>query len=134
MRIEHLFSKLESRASAIFRRISSAVTEGRDHIDIFEKDVHLLFKFMHLSLKRSEQSRDEVENPYRENDFVFQQMFEDSRKRGRSGNPAQFWLESLLYLLEASHEHLLADAEKTDVTSSAGTYKHFTERYALQVR
>jgi hypothetical protein len=40
----------------------------------------------------------------------------------------------LLYLLEASHEHLLADAEKTDVISSASTYKHFTERYALQVR
>jgi hypothetical protein len=40
----------------------------------------------------------------------------------------------LLYLLEASHEHLLADGEKTDVISSASTYKHFTERYALQVR
>ncbi|KAB5569963.1 hypothetical protein GE09DRAFT_1283147 [Coniochaeta sp. 2T2.1] len=134
MRIENLFSKLESKTSTIFRRISTAVTEGRDHIDILEKDVHLLFKFMYLSLQRSEHFRDEVDNPYRENDFVFQQMFEDRRKRGQSGNPAQFWLESLLlYLLETSHEHLLADAEKTDVTSSADTYKHFTERYALQI-
>lgn len=134
MRIEHLFSKLESRTSAIFRRISTAVAEGRGHIDILEKDVHLLFKFMYLCLKRSEQSTDEFENPYRENDFVFQQMFQDSKRGGRSGNPTQVWLESLLYLLEASHEHLVADAEKADGTSSAGMYKHFTEYYALQVR
>ncbi|KAL2145166.1 hypothetical protein VTI28DRAFT_7802 [Corynascus sepedonium] len=133
MRIEHLFSKLESRASTVFRKISTAVAEGRDHIDILEKDVHLLFKFMHLSLKRSQQFRDDIENPYRENDFMFQQMFENSRKHGRSGSPAQFWLENLLYLLETSHEDLLADAEQTDVTSSAGTYKHFTEHYALQI-
>ncbi|KAK7739268.1 hypothetical protein SLS62_011258 [Diatrype stigma] len=131
--IEHSFSKLESKFSVIARRIVAAVTEGLDHIDILEKDVHVLYKFMSLSPRRSEQCKDDIENPYRENDFMFQWLFEASKKSGRSGDPGQFWLGDLLYLLETSHEDILADAEKTTGTSSAGTYKYFIENYALQV-
>ena len=133
MIIEHLFSKLESRTSTIFQKITSAVAEDLDHVDILEKDIRTLFKFMSLSAKRTEQYRSEVKNPYRENDFMFQELFEESRKRGGTGDPDQFWLEDLLYVLEASHEDLLSDAEKSDRTSSADTYKHYTERYALQI-
>ena len=39
----------------------------------------------------------------------------------------------MLYLLETSHEDLLADAEKTDSNAAADTYKHFIESYALQI-
>lgn len=82
MRIEHLFSKLESRTSSIFAKISTAVTEGLDHVNILEKDIHILFKFMDLSARRYEQYNDELKNPYRENDFMFQHLFEASRKSG----------------------------------------------------
>jgi len=54
MRIEHLFSKLESKTSSTFTKISTAVTDSLDYIDILEKDIHILFKFMNLSLRRSE--------------------------------------------------------------------------------
>jgi hypothetical protein len=42
----------------------------------------------------------------------------------------------LLYLLETSHEDLLADTEKKDDNvniAAADTYKHFTESYALHI-
>ncbi|KAH8776268.1 hypothetical protein F5883DRAFT_245385 [Diaporthe sp. PMI_573] len=133
IRIRHLFSKLECNTSAVFRKIETAVTKGLDYIDILEKDVHTLFKFMNLSPRCSKQYRDKIMSPYRENDFVFQQLFEASKKSGRTGNPGIFWLDDLLYLLETSHEDLLSDAEKTDGTSSADTYKHFTESFSLQI-
>lgn len=133
MRIEHLFSKLESKTSMIFEKIKTAVTEGLDHIDIFEKDIHILFKFINLSHRRSVQYREELNSPYRENDFMFQQPLEASKKRGGTGDPDRFWLNDLLYLLETSHEDLLSDAEKAKETCSADTYRHFTESYALQV-
>lgn len=63
---------------------------------------------------------------------MFQHLFEASKKRGGSGEPGQFWLEDLLYLLETSHEDLLLDAEKSD-HASADTYRHFTQNYALQI-
>ncbi|WEW61563.1 hypothetical protein PRK78_007054 [Emydomyces testavorans] len=88
---------------------------------------------MNLSLRRSEQYRNEIKNPYRENDFMVQRQLEASRKSGRSGDPGQFWLEQLLYLLETSHDDLLADAEKTGANAVAGTYKHVIERYTLQI-
>jgi hypothetical protein len=133
MRIEHLFSKLECKTSSIFRKINIAITEGHDHIDILEKDIHVLFKFMNLSLRRSQQYRDEVKNPHRENDFIFQQLFDASEKSGRSSDPGQFWLDHLLYLLETSHEDTLADAVKTVGNSAAISYKYFIESYALQI-
>jgi hypothetical protein len=71
MRIEHLFSKLESKTSLTFTKISTAVTQGLHHIDILKKNIHILFKFMSLSLRRSQKYRDEIKNPYRKNDFMF---------------------------------------------------------------
>ncbi|KFY07183.1 hypothetical protein V492_07379 [Pseudogymnoascus sp. VKM F-4246] len=133
MRIEDLFSKLESKTGRIFAKIRTAITDGSDHIDILEKDIHILFKFMNLSMRRSKQYRDDIKNPYRENDFMFQRLFEASRKSGQSSDPGQFWLDHLLYLLETSHEDLLADAGKANKNPSADTYKHFTERFALQI-
>lgn len=133
MRIEKLFSKLEHRTSIIFRKIRTAVTEGLGHVDILEKDIHILFKFMTLSPRRSEKYRDDVKSPYRDNDFMFQNLFEASRKPGQSGDPSQFWLNDLLHLLETSHEDLLAEAEQTKETSSADTYRHVTETYSLQI-
>lgn len=133
MRIENLFSNLESKTSEIFAKIRTAATNGLGHIDILEKDIHILFKFMNLSQRRSKQYRDDVKSPFRENDFLFQRLFEASRNSGQSSDPGQFWLDHLLYLLETNHEDLLADAGKTDSNPSAGTYKHFTERYALQI-
>ena len=133
MRVEHLFSKLESRTSLTLSKISNAAAEGQEHIDILEKDIHILFKFMNLSLRRSEHYRDELESPYRENDFMFQELFETSKKRGRSATPSEFWLEQLLYLLQTSHQDILADAEKTDDNVAARTYKCFIDCYALQI-
>ncbi|RYP49445.1 hypothetical protein DL768_004855 [Monosporascus sp. mg162] len=83
--------------------------------------------------RRSEQCKNEVESPYRENDFVVQRLFAASEKRGQSASPGRFWLKDLLYLLETSHEELLADAEETDGASSTFTYKHFIDSYALQI-
>ncbi|GFF29784.1 hypothetical protein IFM61606_10419 [Aspergillus udagawae] len=133
MRMEHLFSKLESKTSVIFKKITDAVANDVDHIDILEKDVHLLFQFMNLSLRRSEWYRDEIKNPYRENDFFFQRQFEASKKSGRSGEPQQFWFEGLLYLLETSHENILEDAKNPDGNATAHTYRHFVENYTLQI-
>lgn len=82
MRIEHLFSKLESKTSLTFTKISTTITDSLDHIDILKKDIHILFKFINLSLKRSKQYRDEVKSPYHENDFMFQQLFKALRKSG----------------------------------------------------
>lgn len=64
---------------------------------------------------------------------MFQRLFAGTEKRGRSGDPGRFWLEDLIYLLETGHEELLADAEATGGTSSAFTYKHFVDSYALQI-
>ncbi|KEY65508.1 hypothetical protein S7711_09298 [Stachybotrys chartarum IBT 7711] len=133
MRIEDLFSKLESKTSTMFHKISTAVTEGHDHIDILEKDIHILFKFMMLSIRRSNQSKDEVENSYRENDFLYQKLFEDWNRNGGSGDPGQWWREQLLYLLETAHDGLLEDARQINDTSAADTYKHLVESYALQI-
>ncbi|PNP46951.1 hypothetical protein TGAMA5MH_01904 [Trichoderma gamsii] len=128
--IEQLFSKLESKSSQIFGKIRDTVADGLDHIDILEKDVHTLFKFMNLSMRRSKQYRDNMADPYRENDFIFRKMFEEARNQGQSDDPSQFWLESLLYLLRTSHEDLLTDADKNVF---ARTYSHCVERYSLQI-
>jgi hypothetical protein len=88
---------------------------------------------MILSSRRSVQYRDEINSPYRENDFMFQQMFEIAKNSGRSGNPDDFWLEELLYLLESSHDDILADATKTPENANAKTYKAFIDNYALQI-
>jgi hypothetical protein len=133
MKIEDLFSKLESETSEVFEKIRTAITDGLDFVDIREKDIHILFKFMSLSPRRSEQYRDEVRSPYRENDFLFQSLFEALKKSGRSGDPSQFWLDDLLYVLEATHEDLLADAGKSDSKASAVTYKSFIESYDLHI-
>ncbi|KAG2005319.1 hypothetical protein GB937_008862 [Aspergillus fischeri] len=106
MRIEHLFRKLESKTSVIFNKITDAVSNGVGHIDILEKDFHILFQFMNLSFRR---------------------------KSGRSGEPEQFWLELLLYLLETSHENILEDAKNPDENAAAYTYKHSVENYTLQI-
>jgi hypothetical protein len=132
MRIEYLFSKLESKTSVIFNKISTAISDGQHHIDILEKDIHILFKFMNISLRRTEQYRNEVKNPYRENDFMFQRLFEASKKNGQSGDPDQFWLGQLLYLLETSHEDLLTDTE-TGGNAEAATYKQFVNCYTLRI-
>ncbi|KAK7915067.1 hypothetical protein PG985_012770 [Apiospora marii] len=131
--IESLFSELESGASSIFRKIVDAVAEDRDHVDILEENVHTLFKFMHLSLKRSTQRRNETEDPRGENDYIFQRLVEASKARGGSLDPKQFWLQDLLYLLQTSHEQTLRDAEEIKGASSAGTYKHFVDEYVLQI-
>lgn len=133
MKIEHLFADLERRTSKIFAKIRTAITDGLDHIDIVERDIHVLFKFMNISPRRSKQYRDAVKNPYRENDFMFQRLFEAARKSGQSSDPHQFWLDNLLYLLETSHKDLLADAKKINSNAIARTYKHFTESYGIQI-
>jgi hypothetical protein len=74
-----------------------------------------------------------MQNPRRENDFLFQSLFKAARKRGRSDDPKQVWLEQLLYLLETRHEEILRDAEKADENATADAYKHFIEHYALQI-
>jgi uncharacterized protein DUF4238 len=84
MRIEHLFSKLESKTSTIFARIHSAVANGVDYIEILEKNIHTLFKFMNVSLRRSQWYRDELKSPYRENDSFLQHLFEASRVLSRA--------------------------------------------------
>ncbi|KAJ6028829.1 hypothetical protein N7540_004405 [Penicillium herquei] len=136
MRIENLFSGIEAQTSQIFQKIRNAAKEKLDHVNVLEKDIHILFKFMILSFRRSKQYRDMMQNPYRENDFLFQRLFEASRKEGRSGDPGEVWLEQILYLLEASHEDLLADADHPGDSiskASAQTYKRFIEIYALQI-
>jgi hypothetical protein len=65
--------------------------------------------------------------------FFFQRQFEASRKSGRSGEPEQFWLEQLLYLLETSHEDILEEAKNPDENAAAYTYRHFVENYTLQI-
>lgn len=115
VRIEQLFSKLECRTSSIFAKIRAAVVQGHDHIDILEKDIHILFKLITLSVRRSKQYKDELNNSYRENDFVFQRLFQTSRDNGRSAEPGQIWLEHLLYLLETEHEDLLANSANPDI-------------------
>lgn len=136
MRIEDLFSGIEGQTSQIFIKIKNAAKEKLDHVNILEKDIHILFKFMILSFRRSKQYRDVMQNPYRENDFMLQRLFEASRKEGRSSDPGEVWLEQILYLLKASHEDLLTDAEHPSDSifkASARTYKHFVENYALQI-
>ncbi|CAG7560610.1 unnamed protein product [Fusarium equiseti] len=133
MRIEQLFSKLEAKTSSMLAKVRAAVTQGHDNIDILEKDIHILFKFITLSVRRSKQYRDELNNPYSENDFVFQRLFQTSRDSGRSGEPGQVWVEYLLYLLETDHEDLLANSTNPDIIEPGGTYKHFVENYALQI-
>ncbi|KAJ5953598.1 hypothetical protein N7454_000494 [Penicillium verhagenii] len=136
MRVEDLFSGIEGQTSQVFIKIRTAAKEKLDHVNILEKDIHILFKFMILSFRRSKQYRDVMQSPYRENDFMFQRFFEASRKKGRFGDPGEVWLEWLLYLLEASHDDLLADAEHPNDSihkASALTYKHFVESYGLQI-
>lgn len=136
MRIEDLFSGIEGQTSQIFIKIKNAAKEKLDHVNILEKDIHILFKFMILSFRRSKQYRDVMQNPYRENDFMLQRLFEASRKEGRSSDLGEVWLEQILYLLKASHEDLLTDAEHPSDSifkASARTYKHFVENYALQI-
>ncbi len=136
MRIEDLFSGIERQTSQIFIKIRNAAKEKLDHVNILEKNIHILFRFMILSPRRSKQYRDEMQNPYRENDFMFQRLFEASRKEGRSSDPGEVWLEQILYLLKASHEDLPADAEHPGDSiskASARTYKHFVQNYALQI-
>lgn len=133
MRIEHLFSELECKTAAVFQEIQDAVAGGRDSVDILERDVRTLFKFMNVSLRRSEQYRDEVMNPRRENDFMHQRLFEASKKRGGSGESDRCWLEDLLYLLETSHKDMLSHAETPEEYHAAFTYRYFTENYAMQV-
>ncbi|KAK7985652.1 hypothetical protein PG988_003274 [Apiospora saccharicola] len=133
IQIESLLSELESEASSIFRKIVDAVAEDRDHVDILEENVHTLFKFMHLSMKRSAQRRNEINNTRGENDFLYQRLFEASMARGGSLDPRQFWIQDLLYLLETSHDQIPQDAEKIKGVSSAGTYKYFVDECALQI-
>lgn len=134
MRIEDLFQKLESKTAQILDKIRAAVADGTDHVDILEKDIHILFKFTNLSAKRSEWYRDEIKNARRENDFMFQQLFESARESGGSGEPEQFWLEQLLYILETSHEDILADAAgNSSENAAARTYSSFVKNYALQI-
>lgn len=120
MKIEDLFSGIESQTSQIFIMIRNAAKEKLDHVNILEKNIHILFKFMVLSLRRSKQYRGEMQNPYRENDFIFQRLFEASRKEGRSSDLGEVWLKQILYLLKATHEDLLVDIERPgDSTSKA---------------
>lgn len=92
----HLFSKLECKTATIFSKIQTTVTKGLSHIDILEKNIYILFKFMILSLRRSEQYREEVKSPYRQSDFMFHGLFEAAKRRGRTGEPGQWWLDELL--------------------------------------
>ncbi|KAK8123004.1 hypothetical protein PG984_011674 [Apiospora sp. TS-2023a] len=133
IRIESLLSELESGASFIFRKIVDAVAEDRDHVDLLEENVHTLSMFMHLSMKRSAQRRNEIKGIRGGNDFMFQRLFEASKARGGFLDPRQFWIQDLLYLLETSHDQLVQDAEKIKGVSSAGTYKYFVDEYALQI-
>ncbi|RYP79018.1 hypothetical protein DL770_006763 [Monosporascus sp. CRB-9-2] len=75
-----------TNADVEIKGIVTAVAGDLGHIDILEKDIHFLYKFMNLSLRCFEQCKGEVESPYRENDFVFQRLFAASEKRGRSGD------------------------------------------------
>jgi hypothetical protein len=133
MIIEKLFSKLEANTARIFSEIRGAVEEGCKHIDIPEKAIQTLFSFMNVSPKRSQQYRDQIQNVHRENDFMFQDLEESYKKKGLANDPHQVWLAQLLYLLEHSHEELLADATKDKSNIAAYTYKHFIDTFALQI-
>jgi len=130
MRIEHLFSKLESKTSLVFSKIRDAVSKNLEHIDILEKDVQTLFSFMSISPRRSQQYINSIQDVRRENDFLWKDMEDEYAKGGRQGDTREVWLAQLLYHLEHSHEDLLADAAE-NVT--ARTYKHFVETFALQI-
>lgn len=133
MRIEHLFSEMESKTATVLARIRNAATQGLQQIDILERDVHTLFKFMLVSPRRSECHKAEVENPRRKNDFLFRQSEDNARKSGKSNDPGKVWLRHILYILETSHYDLLAAAEGDQGHPIAQTYKHFAENYALQI-
>ncbi|EAT77698.1 hypothetical protein SNOG_14846 [Parastagonospora nodorum SN15] len=133
MRIEHLFSKLESRTSMVFSKIRDAVLKNLEHIDILEKDVQTLFSFMSISPIRSQQYIDSIKDVRRENDFLWKELEDEYPKGGRRGDTREVWLAQLLYHLEHSHEEMLADAAKSKENVTAGTYKRFVETFALQI-
>ncbi|KAH4087219.1 hypothetical protein HBH69_185350 [Parastagonospora nodorum] len=133
MRIEHLFSKLESRTSMVFSKIRDAVLKNLEHIDILEKDVQTLFSFMSISPIRSQQYIDSIKDMRRENDFLWKELEDEYAKGGRRGDTREVWLAQLLYHLEHSHEEMLADAAKSKENVTAGTYKRFVETFALQI-
>lgn len=82
----------------ILAKIVTAVEKGQDHVNILEKDIRTLFKFFSISSTRSMQYRDKIVDPRRENDFMFQQMFAAASADGKSSDPAEFWLDRLLYV------------------------------------
>jgi hypothetical protein len=133
MRMEHLFSKLESKTATIFQKVKSAVANGLESIELWGKDIHTLFKFMNISPRRSEQYRNNVNDPHRENDFIFRRQEETARQSGMPDGPTQVWLAQLLYLLETCHDELVADSEATKDNVAAKTYQTFVEDYTLQI-
>lgn len=133
MRIEHLFSKLESKTSLVFSKIRDTVSKNLEHIDILEKDVQTLFSFMSISTIRSQQYINSIQGVRRENDFLWKEMEDEYAKGGRRGDTREVWLAQLLYHLEHSHENLLADVAKSKENVIARTYKHFVKTFALQI-
>jgi hypothetical protein len=133
MRAEKLFSKLECRAATILRKIKDAVLESQDHVDIFEKDVHVLFKFMYLSLLRSDWLRNEYRSPYRENNFLFQRRFDAAQSQGLLKDPEKIWLHELRFMLETPHEEILEKANTRDENQTAKSYKHLVDNFGLQI-
>lgn len=109
------------------------MSNGNDYIEILEKHLHILFKFMVLCPRRSESYKSNVKNLQRENDFMFQRKFVEAKKQGRTWDPEQWWLEHLTYLLESTHEKLVSDASNNTKGTSAATYKCFVENYSLQI-
>ncbi|KAI1808065.1 hypothetical protein F4811DRAFT_549158 [Daldinia bambusicola] len=133
MRVEKLFSDLESRASSILAKIREAVSQNLDTIEIFQSHVTILFKFMYISIVRVLNLADQFKNPLRENDFAFQHEFETAEKDGLSTDPHQVWLRKLVYILERSHEELLNDSKEDDPRKEAQSYAFFFEKFALQI-
>jgi hypothetical protein len=133
MRVEKLFSKLEHKTALIVQKISEAVSKSHDQMDIFEKEVHVLFKFMYLSLLRSNWQRNEYRNPFRDNNFVFQRQFDAAQNQGLLNCPEQIWLNELRFMLETPHEELLEKANSSHENLAAESYKYLVENYSLQI-
>jgi hypothetical protein len=136
MLVEKLFSALESRAKLVLDKIIRAAAQDKTgSVDLFEREVHVLYKFFFLCDIRSKWLRDEFLNPNRENNFVFQRYLRN-KTRGASDNldrPELIWLGRLRYILETEHADLLKAAEQENALPDVQTYQHYATRHQLQI-
>ena len=136
MKVEKLFSALESRAGRIIKRIRDSCAANRDCIHLHPHDYAELYKFMLLSDHRSKWLKNEFMDHRRENNHVFRRYFEKTEgdKEERSPSvPELIWLGRLRYMLETSHDDLLAAASLENAMPDVQTYKYYFEEYELHI-